>query len=59
MPWYGIMLCCIGFGIWSMVCSIVGASIVQTTRRQADIVREASKAVGWPNVPNDISEMED
>jgi len=56
MAWYGILFVCLGFSIWSLVCAMVGASIVMTTRRQADIVRAAAEQSKW-QAPDDISEM--
>lgn len=41
MPWYGVLLCCFGFAIWTAICIMVGAAIAMQSKKPATKYQKA------------------
>lgn len=52
-PWWGVLLSCIAFGIWTVLAAMVGASIAINARKPQQKYQKPGLVV-----PDDISEME-
>lgn len=58
MPWWAIVLCCFGFGLWTVFAGMIGASIVMSAHNKYDIREDArrERENRWP--PKDLEDLD-